>query len=79
MVGRGTAVRFLARISEFCYLQPDLESTWPLIQRLQETIFLEWLEQKVRYIVVHRITTFLSKTDRINDGGPIIRGSYRKS
>ena len=44
MVNPGTAVRFLARIREFCHLQHDLEPTRPLIRRLQEAMSLELLE-----------------------------------
>jgi len=51
MVDRGTAVRFVARIREFCHFQPDLERTRPLIQRLQEAISLELLEHEDYYIL----------------------------
>jgi hypothetical protein len=50
MVDRGIAVRFLAKIREFCHFQPDLEPTRPLIQRLQEAMSLEVLEYEVHYI-----------------------------
>jgi hypothetical protein len=50
MADRGTAVRLLARIRDFCNLQPDLEPTRPLIQRLQEAMSLEFLEQEDHYI-----------------------------
>lgn len=51
MVDRGTAVRFLAKLREFCHLQPNLKGTCPLIQRLQEAISLELLEHEDYYIL----------------------------